>query len=98
MPRDPKPIVRPSRSMTRASGWFAKNQAGGDAVGVPRSTAMPFSCSRSSSSSSQLKSNSPSATSMSAHEKMPTLTRFTPASRISTTSSRQVSGDHCSGL
>ncbi|MCY1463058.1 hypothetical protein D9M71_809020 [compost metagenome] len=98
MPRDPKPMTVPSRVTTRASGWAAKNHAGGEAVGVPRSTAMPLACSRSSSSSSHAKSKTPSLVSSSAHEKIPTLTRLTPASRMSATSSDQTSRGHCSGV
>ncbi len=98
MPREPKPIVRPSRVTTRASGWAWKNHAGGEAVGVPRSTWMPLACSRSRSSSSQAKSKTPSLRSRRAHEKMPTLTRLTPASRMRRTSSSQTSRGHCSGL
>lgn len=46
----------------------------------------------------RVKSNSPSRGSNSAHEKMPTLTMVTPASRINRMSSAQISSGHCSGL
>ncbi|CAM5474331.1 hypothetical protein SHIRM173S_06750 [Streptomyces hirsutus] len=59
---------------------------------------MPPACSRSSTSSSQPKSQVFSAGCSRAQEKIPTDTTFTPASRISRTSSFQTLRDHCSGL
>ncbi len=44
------------------------------------------------------KSYTPSDGSSSAHEKMPTLTMVTPASRIRRMSSAHTSSGHCSGL
>ena len=98
MPREPNPSVTPSRVTGRACGYAFQNHAGGTVVGVPRSTSMPAPASRSSTSSRNEKSYSPSRGSSSAHEKMPTLTRLTPASRMSSMSSSQVSRVHCSGL
>ena len=92
------PSVTPSTVTGSDSGYARENQAGGAAVGVARSTRMPASCSSSSTRSSHAKSYSPSAGSSSAHEKTPTLTIETPASRISRTSSTQTSSGHCSGL
>jgi hypothetical protein len=71
---------------------------GGDAVAVARSTAMPPSCSRSITVSSHSKSKTPSAGWMRDQAKMPRLTIVTPASRMSRTSSCQISSGHCSGL
>jgi hypothetical protein len=45
-----------------------------------------------------VKSSRPGSGSIHDQAKTPSETRFTPASRISATSSRQTSGDHCSGL
>ena len=59
---------------------------------------MPASCRPSSTRSSQPNSYEPSAGSSSAHEKTPTVTIVTPASRISRRSSSQIASGHCSGL
>ena len=59
---------------------------------------MPASLSSSSTRSSHAKSYSPSAGSSSAHEKTPTVTIETPASRMSRTSSAHIDSGHCSGL
>ena len=98
MPREPNPSVVPSRETTRASGCSWKNHAGGEAVGVPRLIRIPAECSSSKRRSIQPKSYSPRRGSISAQEKIPMLTRFTPACRISSMSSAQVSSGHCSGL
>ena len=93
--RNPERAIQ--RAAAAAPDWSSGTRIG-DAVGVPRSTEMPFSCRRSSRSSSHAKSKTPSLVSRSAHEKMPTLTRLTPASRMSATSSSHVSRGHCSGV
>ena len=49
-------------------------------------------------SSSQAKSYSPLAGSSQDHEKTPSVTKETPASSISSMSSRHVERGHCSGL
>ncbi len=49
-------------------------------------------------SSSQAKEYSPLAGSSQDHEKTPSVTKDTPASRIRVMSSTQVSRGHCSGL
>jgi hypothetical protein len=65
---------------------------------VARQTAWPPAASRSRCSSSQEKSYSPGRGSQVAQEKMPTVARLTPASRISSESSAHTSLSHCSGL
>ena len=74
------------------------SQAGGDAVAVARSTRIPDPASRSRTWSSQPAVSSPGAGCSLAQEKTPTVTRLTPASAISRTSSAQVDSGHCSGL
>lgn len=71
---------------------------GGAEVGVASTTPMPFACIRSISVSSQPKSLAPGSGSSRAQEKTPRVTELTPASRMSRTSSCQVSSGHCSGL
>lgn len=97
LPR-PGHTVSPEAVTGRISGWAVVSQGGGDAVAVARSTAMPPACSRSITSSSQVKSQSYRVGWMRAQEKIPTETRLTPASRISRTSSFHTSRGHCSGL
>jgi len=84
--------------MGRISGCLAVSHGGGEAVAVARSTAIPAACRRSITSSNQAKFHSPSAGSRCAHEKMPTDTIVTPASRMSRMSSSHTSRGHCSGL
>ena len=67
-------------------------------MAVARSTQMPASASRSSTRSSQPADSPPGAGCSLAQENTPTVTRFTPASAISLTSSAQVDSGHCSGL
>ena len=74
------------------------SQGGGDAVAVARSTRMPAPPSRSRTLSSQPAFSSPGAGCSLAQEKTPTVTRLTPASAMSWTSSAQVDSGHCSGL
>ena len=74
------------------------NQGGGDAVGVARITRTWLAASRSSVASSQPKSYPPSAGSSRAQENTPTVAVFTPAARISASSSAQTGSSHCSGL
>ena len=96
--RLPGQYVAPSSSCGSSSGYAALAHGGGEAVAVARSTAMPPSCSRSITRSSQPKSNSPSRGWMRDQAKMPRLTMVTPASRMRATSSGQSSSGHCSGL
>ncbi|CAM5484591.1 hypothetical protein SGRIM128S_07029 [Streptomyces griseomycini] len=96
--RAPGHSVSPVAVTGRISGWAVVSQGGGEAVAVARSTPTPPSCSRSRTSSSQAKSQASSAGWMRAQEKIPTDTRFTPASRISRTSSSHTVRGHCSGL
>ena len=63
--------VCPSRSTGRISGYAEESQGGGVAVAVARSTAMPFSWSRSMTSSSHSKVYSPLVGSSQDHEKTP---------------------------
>ncbi|MNW67550.1 hypothetical protein D3C74_461500 [compost metagenome] len=74
------------------------SHGGGEAVAVARSTAMPFACSSSSTSSSQAKSQVSAVGWSRAHEKIATETMLTPAARMSRTSSAHTSRGHCSGL
>ena len=80
------------------SGCARAIHGGGEAVIVARQTAMPFSASRSMTRSNHAHAYRPGAGSTMAQEKMPSVTRFTPASRISAMSSAHTCGDHCSGL
>lgn len=82
----------------KTSGCIRVSHTGGAAVGVARLTLMPFSCSRSMTSSSQPNSYLPGSGSSEAQAKTPRETMLTPASRMSRTSSRQTEGSHCSGL
>ena len=80
------------------SGYWRTNQAGGEAVAVARSTAMPRLSNRSISRSSQAKSHSFSAGCSRAQENTPSVTIVTPASRIRLASCFQTDSGHCSGL
>jgi hypothetical protein len=88
----------PSALTGNASGCRRLNHGGGEAVGVARSTCTPALPSRSITWSSQPNSYRPGSGSRLDQAKTPTVTRLTPASRISATSSFQTCGGHCSGL
>jgi hypothetical protein len=88
----------PSARTGSASGWARLNHGGGEAVGVASATLTPWASSRPSTPSSQSKVYRPSSGSSRDQANTPTLTRLTPARRISATSSFQTSSGHCSGL
>ncbi len=96
--RLPKPNVSPSSITGSTSGCPCDSQIGGAAVGVARSTLMLLACNRSIASSSQSKVNCPGSGSSEAQANTPSVTRLTPARRMSSTSSSHTARSHCSGL
>jgi hypothetical protein len=88
----------PSASCGNVSGYSLASQGGGEAVIVARQALTSAFFKLTMTWSNQPKSNSPGRGSISAHEKIPTLTRDTLARRIKSMSSAQTSAGHCSGL
>ena len=94
-----RPQRRPSAvDRQRSPGARGENHGGGEAVAVARSTPMPRVVQQVEDPSSQPKSYSPGRGSSSAQEKTPTVTRLTPASRISADVLVPHLSGHCSGL
>ena len=96
--RPPGQSVSPRAVTGRISGCIVVNHAGGEAVAVARSTAMPLWCSRSSTVSSHSNVQVSAVGCRCAQANTPTVTMLTPASRIIRTSESQTDRGHCSGL